>query len=435
TLAEQAILASMMWEPHPEIAREYVVELQPEDFYHMRHRIVFGAICDLLEEGQPSQIITVHSKLLATGKLDDAGGMAGLMELWGTTPMCVYHRAYSATVREARARRDLLALGSDIARSAAAPGDPTATLLQASESRIRDIEAGQASSHPPLTLSEAIGQLKERLESISEQQDTGTAWIRTGFVQLDRVIVGLEPGNLHVLAGWPSMGKSAVALQILVAAACRCHPCYLFATEMGAADSAMRLLAQRLEIPFHVLRKGCSKGALDDAAVRLGILPVTIDETAQIEIGALQRKARGWVRRLPRNSGAPLIVVDHLHLLRDKAARREGRRQEVEALTAAIKGLARDTKAAVLCLAQLSRPDKRDGLRRPTLLDLRETGAIEQDADLVMFAFREGKARSDREDNDLEIQVAKQRNGPLQNLTFGWDGPLMRAYERVGLLS
>lgn len=426
-VAEAALLAAMMWAVHPELAKRYAGELTEEDFYRSRHKVVFRAIAGLVADGDPADVVTVHARLRERGWLDDVGGMKGLMDLWDVTPTAVYHEAYARAVRALRARRDLVNLGGDVARSAASCEDETDELVAATESRLTEIAALKPASRPVLTMAEAVELTRARIDrSMTEESSAG---IPSGFHDLDALIGGFEGEKLSILAGRPGMGKSSLALQVLKQAACRAHPVLFFSVEMGVEETVRRYIAQGLDIPTVHLRDGsfprtlAQRRRLEDASVSLAILPIAIDGTPQIEVPELRQKARAWAARQCDGGKVGLIVIDHLQLVQSPGFGPDKRHFELASITRAMKGLARETHCHVMLLSQLSRKleDRQD--KRPILSDLRESGAIEEDADLVLFVFREGYYT--KQPSDAEIIIAKQRSGTIGAVEVPWHPRLM----------
>jgi len=425
-MAEAALLASCMWDAHPELSRRYAAELAEDDFYRTTHRLVFRTMRSLVHDADPVHVITVNSRLAKLGLLDEVGGTAGLMKLWDVTPMAVYHEAYARTIRELRTRRDLMAIGGDLSRSASARAGETDTLIAAVESRMTQLTGRLTENRPVLTSAEASESVLSVMKAVAEGADYPS--IPTPIASLNTAIVGLEGEGLSFLAARPSMGKSAFLLQLLIAAAGRGFPGLWFAVETGVHEAVRRAISVLSGIPVQRLRARLSAKEVEraeDAAVRFSALPISIDGTPQIDIGELRRKALAWAGRMcPDRTRPGLIGVDYLQLCRAAGFSAEKRHFELGTITRTMKAIARETGCHVLCLSQLSRRVEARTDKRPILSDLRESGSIEEDADLVLFLYRDSYYTRESDDS-AEILIGKQRNGPALTVHATWDAQRM----------
>ncbi len=419
--AEAMLLASMME------VDAYVAEAQgmvdAEDFYREGHRAVYRAIQDLFQVGEPVEPITVIEQLTKNGELEDAGGRVAVLDLMETPFIAASYRSYAEIVRDAATQRRLLRVGQEIERMIVQREGETTAMLQDAETLVYDLS--QKGVRGDFTkVDKLVIKGLERLTTAVEGD--GVVGIPTGFTELDSVVGGLQPGNMIVVAARPSMGKTALALGIAENAALNQNLAVaVFSLEMSGDELIQRLLSLTAVVDAGRIRAG--RLAPEDwsrigrAADRLSAARLYIDDSEGVTIGEMRTK----LRRLKSRDGLDLLVVDYIQLMEGNRGRRdENRVQEISAISRGLKMLARDLKVPIICVSQLNRsPDARND-KRPMLSDLRESGAIEQDADLVLMIYRDDYYNPDTsEDKGLaEVLVAKNRHGPTSRVKLAFRG-------------
>ncbi len=429
--AEQSVLGGLLLEAS---ALDKIADLvTDDDFYRHEHRLIYRQIVRLSELVKPVDVITVAEALEIAGELDKAGGLPYLGSLAQNVPSAANIRRYGEIVRERSIMRKLVEVGTDIAGSAYNPtGRDAAQLLDEAESKVFEIaEAGSRGQQGFIAMPPLLNQVVERIETLygrDNQSDvTGTA---TGFTDLDRMTSGLQAGELIIVAGRPSMGKTAFSINIAENVALDSKlPVAIFSMEMGASQLAMRMLGSVGKLNQHDLRTGRLQdddwGRLTHAIGRLNDAPIHIDESAALS--ALEVRARA--RRLHRqNGGLGLIVVDYLQLMSSNAGKAsENRATEISEISRSLKALAKELHVPVVALSQLNRSLEQRPNKRPVMSDLRESGAIEQDADLILFIYRDEVYNSDSPDKGkAEIIIGKQRNGPIGKVELAFRGEYTR---------
>ncbi len=421
--AEQSVLGGLLLENE---ALDKIADLiKPGDFYRHDHRVIYEHISRLIEQSKPADIVTVAESLENSAQLAGVGGIAYLGALAQNTPSAANIRRYAEIVRERSVMRLLVEVGSDIAESAFSPqGKSAAELLDAAEAKIFEIaEGGQRSSQGFIDIKTLLPQVADRIDQLFQRDSTSdVTGIPTGFADLDSMTSGFQPGDLIIVAGRPSMGKTAFSLNIAENVALDTGlPVAVFSMEMGATQLAMRMIGSVGRLDQHRMRTGRLEDEdwvrLTTALGKLNDAPMFIDESAGLN--ALEVRARA--RRLHRQCGKlGLIVIDYLQLM---AATRQGenRATEVSEISRALKALAKELDVPVVALSQLNRGLEQRPNKRPVMSDLRESGAIEQDADVILFIYRDQVYNPDSPDKGTaEIIIGKQRNGPIGTvrLTF-----------------
>ncbi|HEU0219314.1 MAG TPA: replicative DNA helicase [Gallionella sp.] len=429
--AEQSVLGGLLLEAS---ALDKIADLiTDDDFYRHEHRLIFRQIVRLSELAKPVDVITVAEALEIAGELDKVGGLPYLGSLAQNVPSAANIRRYGEIVRERSIMRKLAEVGADISGSAYNPaGRDAAQLLDEAESKVFEIaEAGSKGKQGFMAMPPLLTQVVERIETLygrDNQSDvTGTA---TGFTDLDRMTSGLQAGELIIVAGRPSMGKTAFSINIAENVALDSKlPVAIFSMEMGATQLAMRMLGSVGKLNQHDLRTGRLQdddwGRLTHAIGRLNDAPIHIDESAALS--ALEVRARA--RRLHRqNNGLGLIVVDYLQLMSSNVGKAsENRATEISEISRSLKALAKELHVPVVALSQLNRSLEQRPNKRPVMSDLRESGAIEQDADLILFIYRDEVYNSDSPDKGkAEIIIGKQRNGPIGKIELAFRGEYTR---------
>ena len=421
--AEQSVLGGLMLE---NVAWDKIADLVGEDdFYRDDHRRIWKHISKLIEANRPADVITVVESLERNAELETVGGLTYVGMLSNNTPSAANIRRYAEIVRERSIMRKLAEIGTEIAASAYNPtGREARQLLDEAEAKVFKIaEAGARGNQGFEAIQPLLTQVVERIDMLySRDNPSDVTGVATGFADLDERTSGLQPGDLVIVAGRPSMGKTAFALNIAEHVALEGkQPVAVFSMEMAGTQLAMRLLGSVGRLDQHKLRTG----KLDDndwprltnALGRLNDAPVFIDESAALT--ALELRARA--RRLHRqHKGLGLIVVDYLQLM-SSTSQGENRATEISEISRSLKALAKELSVPVVALSQLNRSLEQRPNKRPVMSDLRESGAIEQDADLILFIYRDEVYNENSQDKGIaEIIIGKQRNGPIGTvrLTF-----------------
>ncbi len=409
-LAERSVLGAVLLDG---MAFNYAAEiLQTEDFHAESHRAIFRAMGELSAANRPIDFITLGEVLERQGKLEAIGGHAYLVTLTEGLPRSVNIEHYANIVKDRAIRRRLLGAAQAITESCLTGSGESAEILDAAEQMI--FEIAEDRTREGLTgVGEITGPLLARLDAMHGQEVTG---LQTGYEKFDKNTAGLQPGELIVIAARPSMGKTAFAMNIAENVALGAKKTVaVFSLEMSKVQLVLRMLCSVARVNNHYLRMGFLGRAeiqkLTLAAAKLAQAPIFIDETYGIDVGQIRAKCR----RLKKEHGLDLVIVDYLQLM-SSVGRVENRNLEIGAMSRALKGLAKELNAPVVALSQLSRaPEQRKGDRRPILSDLRESGAIEQDADLVAFVHRDEMYDPGNPElqGKAEIIIGKQRNGPL----------------------
>jgi replicative DNA helicase len=414
--AEQSLIGGLLidnaaWDRIGDVVRE-------TDFYRDDHRRIFRHIGKLIQNGRPADVVTVFESIEASNEVDQTGGLAYLGEIANATPSAANVRRYAEIVRERAILRQLVTAGDEIAGHALNPaGRDVKQLLDEAEQRIFQIaEAGKRSSGGFVAIQPLLGEVVERMEVLlgrdSQSDITGVA---TGFVDLDRMTSGLQPGDMIVVAGRPSMGKTAFALNIAEHVGVDLRlPVAIFSLEMSGPQLATRFLSSVGRIDQSKLRTGrLTDDEWDRMTVALGKLheaPIHIDESGAINATDLRARAR----RLHRQFGKlGLIVIDYIQLM-SSSRDNENRATEISEISRAIKALAKELQVPIVALSQLSRKVEERNDKRPLMSDLRESGAIEQDADIIIMMYREEYYKPDTQDKGkAEAIIGKHRNGPV----------------------
>ncbi len=420
--AEQSVLGGLMlaneaWDRIGDI-------IAVEDFYRHDHRLIYRHISRLIEQNKPADVLTIAESLTLSGELNTSGGMQYIHSLAENTPSAANIRLYAEIVRERSIMRRLAQVGTEIADSAYTPAGRNARqLLDEAESKVFDIaEAGQRSGTGFTAMSTLLTEVMQRLDELSQNPSSVTG-VATGFVDLDDRTSGMQPGDLVIVAGRPSMGKTAFSLNVAehVALAVKL-PVLVFSMEMGGTQIAQRFLSSVSKVDQQKLRTGRLDSRdwdrLGTAMAKLNDAPIQIDETPALN--ALELRARS--RRMHRQyGGLGLIVVDYLQLMSSAGGSGENRATEISEISRGLKALAKELKVPVVALSQLNRSLEQRPNKRPVMSDLRESGAIEQDADVIIFIYRDEVYNPESADKgSAEIIISKQRNGPIGTvrLTF-----------------
>ena len=424
--AEQSVLGAML------LSENAVADcselLRAEDFYRTSHAEIYRAVMDLVTQSEPVDQLTVCDALAARGKLEEVGGRPVIFTLTEAVPVAANARRYAEIVRANAMLRGLIRAGNEIAQLGFERPGPVEELLDRAEQVVYELTRHEAKQDFSV-IQELLHQAFERIAELSADSN-GVTGISTGFRDFDRITSGLQPSNLVILAARPSMGKTSLALNIAehVSVSLR-KPVALFSLEMSKAEITQRIMCSVANVDASRLRNGQLSN--DDWSKVTGAVdtlmdaPLYIDDSGMVTAMEIRAKSR---RLAARAGGLGLVVVDYIQLM-SAGATAESRVQEVSQISRALKVLGRDLDVPVLALSQLSRAVEQRQDKRPILSDLRESGSIEQDADVVAFIYRdayykrnedgsEALAPDDPDRDKTEIIVAKHRNGPVGTVTL-----------------
>ena len=417
--AEQSVLGAVLLDNNAlYTAFELITQ---DDFYKDSNRKIFVAMTELLEKNEPIDIITLTDHLRKKDDLDTVGGTQYLTSLVSMIPTSANVRFHSKIVREKSMVRGLLRSVTDIARNVYETEQDAEELIDYAEKTIFDLSEKRISPSFSV-LKDVIKDSFQMIEQLYDKKQTVTG-VPSGFKELDELTTGLQKSDLIIIGGRPSMGKTAFSLNIAQHVGVNMkEPVAVFSLEMSKEQLAFRMLCSEAMVDSNNIRKGFIKKddwhKLTNAAGKLADSPIFIDDSSAISVLEMRAKAR----RLKVEHGLSLIIVDYLQLMRGRGSA-ERREQEISEISRSLKGLAKELRVPVIALSQLNRGvETRTGTKRPTLADLRESGAIEQDADVIIFLYRDEVYNKDSNENKgrAEIIVSKQRNGPTGtiNLSF-----------------
>jgi len=418
--AEACILGSLL------IDKDAIVSvaefLRPEHFYSEAAGLVYSAILDLYEARKPVDIVTLKERLKKDKNLTKTGGSSYLTSLVNAVPTAAHVEQYGQIVRDDYIKRQLIGAAGKISEDAFDEGQESSQVLDHAEQLVFSLSQKHL-RQVFLPVRDVLAESFDRLDELHKTAG-GLRGVPTGFKDLDDTLAGMQNSNLLILASRPGIGKTALALNIAQHVAVKENlPVGFFSLEMSKEELVDRLLVAQADIDAWKLKTGrLDEEDFSKLSEAMGVLaeaPLYIDDTPALSILEMRTKAR----RLMAERGLRFIIVDYLQLMRS-IQRRESRVQEVSDISQGLKNLARELKIPILAVSQLSRAVEQRGSRRPQLADLRESGAIEQDADVVMFIWRE-----DEEDlENVELEVAKHRNGPLRRLKLRFRGDRIRFY-------
>lgn len=425
--AEQSVLGGILlsnaaWEKVADLITE-------EDFYRKDHRLIYRAICALAEKDMPFDAVTVAEWLDRNGTLDKVGGLAYLGGLVKDTPSAANVRAYAELVRERSVMRQLVDAGTDIANSGYHPqGRGSAQLLDEADKALFAIASqNKRGRSAGVQIGEHVGAAIKHIEQLYHSKNPITG-VSSGFVDFDRMTSGLQRSDLIVVAGRPSMGKTSFAMNLAEHAAIGHKvPVAVFSMEMSGESLAMRMMSSLGRIDQHKVRTGRLEEEdwprLTSSMSMLSEAPMFIDDTGALSPTELRARAR----RLDREHKLGLIVVDYLQLMQTGGGRSENRTAEISEISRSLKALAKELNVPVIALSQLNRSLEQRPNKRPIMSDLRESGAIEQDADLIVFIYRDEVYNEDSADKGTaEIIIGKQRNGPIGTIKLTFLGKYTR---------
>ncbi|MRX43764.1 replicative DNA helicase [Agromyces kandeliae] len=427
-LAEQSALGGMMLSK--DAVADVIETLRGIDFYVPKHEVVFNAILALYSHGEPTDVIAVTDELTKNGELQRAGGVEYLHTLTSLVPTAANAGYYASIVAERALLRRLVEAGTRIVQMGYAGEGEVVELVNNAQAEIYSV-TGSVESEDYVPLTDAIGTAIDEIEA-AKHTDGKMTGVPTGFADLDDLTNGFHPGQMIIVAARPAMGKSTLALDFARSAAITHDlPTIFFSLEMGRSEIAMRLLSAEASVPLQNMRKGTvdtrdwttiasTRGRINDA-------PLYIDDSPNMTLVEIRAKCR----RLKQRVGLKMVVIDYLQLM-TSGKRVESRQQEVSEFSRALKLLAKELQVPVLALSQLNRGPEQRADKMPALSDLRESGSIEQDADMVILLHRESAYERDSpRAGEADLIVAKHRNGPTRTVTVAFHGHFSRFADMV----
>ncbi len=422
--AEQAVLGGMCLDNR--VIPEVLSRVTAEEFYRADHQLLFAAISELTKCGKPADFVTVTQHLRDCGELDAAGGLAYVSEVISRTPSAAAAAQYADIVRQQAHLRELIAVSADAMEAGYQPGSRSVDeIIDAAEAAMLAIRRkGAEATTGPRAIGDLIGDVEAELER--RKGGDGVPGLRTGLSKFDELTTGLHPGDLVILGARPSMGKTSLALNIAEHVALDQHQrVVVFSMEMPAKQLVQRMQASVARVPFEALRTGRMHDMDWDRVVRAGgrlrRAEIEIDETGGLSPNQLRARAR----RRAAKGDLGLIIVDYLQLMQVPGTR-ENRTNEISEISRSLKALAKELAVPVIALSQLNRSLEQRDNKRPRMSDLRESGGIEQDADLIVFIYRDEVYNAESPDQGTaELIIAKQRNGPLGKVRTAFLGPFL----------
>ncbi|MGZ0712230.1 replicative DNA helicase (plasmid) [Coraliomargarita sp. W4R53] len=422
-LAEQSALGGMLLSK--DAVADVIETLRGADFYIPKHELIFEAILTLYSHGEPTDVVAVTDELIKTGELQRAGGADYLHTLTSIVPTAANAGYYASIVSERALLRRLVDAGTRIVQMGYSGQGEALDLVNNAQAEIYSVTGAEATEdYVPLTI--AVDAAVEEIEA-ARGRDGQMTGIPTGFSGLDQLTNGMHPGQMIIIAARPAMGKSTLALDFARSAAITHNmPTIVFSLEMGRSEIAMRLMSAEGSIPLQSMRKGTldsrdwttiasTRGRINDA-------PLYIDDSPNMTLVEIRAKCR----RLKQRVGLKMVIIDYLQLM-TSGKRVESRQQEVSEFSRALKLLAKELAVPVIALSQLNRGAEQRSDKKPALSDLRESGSIEQDADMVVLLHREAAYEKDSpRAGEADLIVAKHRNGPTDTLTVAFQGHFSR---------
>ncbi|WP_091702701.1 replicative DNA helicase [Anoxybacillus pushchinoensis] len=409
--AEQAVLGAILLEPSALTSASEI--LIPEDFYRAAHQKIFRTMLQLSDRGEPVDLVTVTSELADANALEEVGGVSYLTELANAVPTAANVQYYAKIVEEKSILRRLIRTATSIAQDGYTREDEVEDVLNEAERKILEVSQRKNTTGFQ-NIKDVLVQAYDNIEMLHNRKGEITG-IPTGFIELDRMTAGFQRSDFIIVAARPSVGKTAFALNIAQNVATRTgENVAIFSLEMGAQQLVMRMLCAEGNINAQNLRTGKLTpedwGKLTMAMGSLSNAGIFIDDTPNIRVSEIRAKCR----RLKQEQGLGMVLIDYLQLIQGSGRNRENRQQEVSEISRSLKALARELDVPVIALSQLSRSVEQRQDKRPMMSDLRESGSIEQDADIVAFLYRDDYYDKESENkNIIEIIIAKQRNGPV----------------------
>ncbi|MFD2215346.1 replicative DNA helicase [Metabacillus endolithicus] len=415
--AEQAVLGAIFLQPSSiTLTSELLI---PEDFYRASHQKIYNAMLDLSDKGEPVDLVTITAALADVNLLEEVGGVSYLSDLANSVPTAANIEYYAKIVEEKSILRRLIRTATTIAQDGYSREDEVEALLGEAEKTIMEV-AQRKNAGAFQNIKDVLVQTYDNIETLHDRVGDVTG-IPTGFIELDKMTAGFQRNDLIIVAARPSVGKTAFALNIAQNVATKTDEnVAIFSLEMGADQLVMRMLCAEGNIDAQRLRTGSLTpedwGKLTMAMGSLSDSGIYIDDTPGIRVGDIRAKCR----RLKQESGLGMVLIDYLQLIQGNG-RTDNRQQEVSEISRTLKELARELKVPVIALSQLSRGVEQRQDKRPMMSDIRESGSIEQDADIVAFLYRDDYYDKESENkNIIEIIIAKQRNGPVGTVSLAF---------------
>ena len=417
TEAEISVLGAMLQDSSAVLRA--AEQLVPEDFYHPEHKEIFQVMADMNRQHMPIDLVTLQAELSRRGTLEGIGGTGYLLKILSDVPTAANVRAYIEIVQEKSTLRKMIAACRTITKDCYSQDKEVQDILTNAEKSIFDIVMNRQGGEELKPLSEVLVNTYSIIEELARQKGQ-IAGVPTGFIDLDSMLTGLHAGELIIIGARPAMGKTSFAMNIAEHAALNNKTTAVFTLEMPREQIAMRLLCSDARVDMQRVRKGTLEDSdwlrLAQSLAPLSAAPMYIDDTSALSPTMLRSRCR----RLMMDRGLDLVVVDYLGLMRSDG-KAESRQLEVSEISRRLKAIALELKIPIIACAQLSRANKDRVDKRPMLSDLRDSGSIEQDADVVMFLHREEYYNKETEDKNIgEVIVSKQRSGPLGTVKLAW---------------
>lgn len=422
--AEQSVIGAMLMDREAIIAASEIVVA--EEFYQRQYGVMFETMVELFNEGQPVDLVTLQDRLKEKDVPPEVCSLEFVRDIMATVPTSANVRSYATIVHEKAVMRRLIKVNEEIANNCYAGKDKLEDILADTEKQIFNLLQSRSSGEFVPIRQVALNVL-DKIEQATRSKSTVTG-VPTGFIDLDYRTSGLQPSDLVLIAARPSMGKTAFVLNIAdYIAVRRQKTCMVFSLEMSKEQLVNRMLAMESNVDSQKLRTGTLTDADWDAVVEgiatIGNSKLIIDDTPGISVMELRSKCR----KVKLEHGLDIVMIDYLQLMTGSTKNGDNRQQEISEISRSLKALARELSAPVVALSQLSRACETRTDHRPMLSDLRESGAIEQDADVVMFLYRDDYYNKDTDiPNVAEVIIAKQRNGPIGTVNLGWKPELTR---------
>ena len=422
-LAEQSAIGGMLLSK--DAVADVIETVRGIDFYIPKHETIFDAIMALYSHGEPTDIIAVSDELTKTGELTRAGGAEYLHTLTALVPTAANAGFYSSIVAEKAVLRRLVEAGTRIVQMGYASEGEVVDLVNNAQAEIYAVTGGvESEDFVPLT--EAVTTAIDEIEA-AQGRDGKMVGVPTGFAELDELTNGLHPGQLIILAARPALGKSTLGLDFARSAAIKNGmPTIIFSLEMGRSEIAMRLLSAEASVPLQHMRKGTVHAndwtTIAQTRGRINDSPLYIDDSPNMTLVEIRAKCR----RLKQRVGLKMVIIDYLQLM-TSGKKVESRQQEVSEFSRALKLLAKELQVPVIAISQLNRGPEQRADKKPALSDLRESGSLEQDADMVILLHRESAYEAENpRAGEADLIIAKHRNGPTRTITVGFHGHFSR---------
>ena len=416
--AEQSVIGSMLMDREAIITASEIV--MADDFYQHQYGVMYESMVELFNEGKPVDLVTLQNRLKEKDVPPEVSSLEFVRDIITTVPTSANVKYYATIVKEKAVLRRLIRVNEEIANDCYLGRDPLETILADTEKKIFDLLQSRSSGDFVPIRQVALNVL-ENIEKASKTKETVTG-VPTGFIDLDYKTSGFQPSDFILIAARPSMGKTAFVLNVVDHVAVKKGiPCMVFSLEMSKEQLVNRMLSMESNVDSQKLRTGTLTDSDWDAVVEgVGIIggsKLIIDDTPGISISELRSKCR----KMKLEHGRGMVIIDYLQLMTGSGKSSDNRQQEISEISRSLKALAREMQAPVVALSQLSRACETRTDHRPMLSDLRESGAIEQDADVVMFLYRDDYYNKDSEMKDMaEVIIAKQRNGPIGTVNLVW---------------